>query len=315
MNEQEYIKDCTKHRKELYLFAVRYTHDGDQAEDAVQDALIALWMHHAEKSREEAKGFLIRTLYHRLIDEPRRKELHAEKNRMLVPDEVYNQFEQYELHDAMQEALRKRLTSVQRMEVANDRFGGDADVLRSVLTADADRIRTTLDTLDRAAFDKAVDAICSAGKIFILGMRSSFSLAEFLDYNLSLVLPNVQLVRNAGGSEIFEHLMSMNEGDTLIAISFPRYSKRIVNAVNFARDIGANVIAITDGEASPIAENACAALYAKSDMASFADSLVAPLSVINALLAAIGLKKRDVISKSLEKLESAWDTYNVYEKK
>ncbi len=220
-----------------------------------------------------------------------------------------------ELHDAMQEALRKRLTSVQRMEVANDRFGGDADILRSVLTADADRIRTTLETLDRAAFDKAVDAICSAGKIFILGMRSSFSLAEFLDYNLSLVLPNVQLVRNAGGSEIFEHLMSMNEGDTLIAISFPRYSKRIINAVNFARDIGANVIAITDGEASPIAENACAALYAKSDMASFADSLVAPLSVINALLAAIGLKKRDVISKSLEKLESAWDIYNVYEKK
>ena len=107
MNEQEYIKDCTKHRKELYLFAVRYTHDGDMAEDAVQDALIALWMHHAEKSREEAKGFLIRTLYHRLIDEHRREKLHAERNRMLVPDEVYNQFEQYELHDAMQQALDK----------------------------------------------------------------------------------------------------------------------------------------------------------------------------------------------------------------
>lgn len=220
-----------------------------------------------------------------------------------------------ELHAAMQEALRKRLTSVQRMEVANDRFFGDGDILRSVLTADAERIRNTLETVDRAAFNAAVDAICNARKIFVLGMRSSFSLAEFLDYNLSLVLPNVQLVRNAGGSEIFEHLMSMNKGDTLIAISFPRYSKRIVNAVNFANDTGANVIAITDGEASPIAQNSYAALFAKSDMASFADSLVAPLSVINALLAAIGLKKRDTVARALERLESTWDTYNVYEKK
>lgn len=220
-----------------------------------------------------------------------------------------------ELHTAMQEALRKRLTSVQRMEVANDRFGGDGDILRSVLTADADRIRSTLETLDRTAFNNAVDAICNAGKIFILGMRSSFSLAEFLDYNLSLVLPNVQLVRNAGGSEIFEHLMSMSAGDTLIALSFPRYSKRIVNAVNFANDNGANVVAITDSESSPIAQHAHAALYATSDMASFADSLVAPLSVINALLAAIGMKKKESITKSLERLESAWDMYNVYEKK
>ncbi len=220
-----------------------------------------------------------------------------------------------ELHGAMQEALRKRLTSVQRMEVANDRFCGDGDILRSVLASDANRIRSTMESIDREAFNNAVDAICSAGKIFVLGMRSSFSLAEFLDYNLSLVLPNVQLVRNAGGSEIFEHLMSMSEGDTLIAISFPRYSNRIINAVNFANDIGANVIAITDSESSPIAQNAYAALYAKSDMASFADSLVAPLSVINALLAAIGMKKKDVVSKSLEKLESAWDVYNVYDKK
>ena len=225
-------------------------------------------------------------------------------------------FEGYpELHAAMQGALRKRLTSVQRMEVANDRFGEDGDILRAVLTADADRIRNTLETIDKNAFNDAVDAICSSRKIFVLGMRSSFSLAEFLDYNLSLVLPNVQLVRNAGGSEIFEHLMSMDRGDTLIAISFPRYSKRIVNAVNFANDTGAKVIAITDGEASPIVPHSYAALYANSDMASFADSLVAPLSVINALLVAIGLKKRDTVANALQRLESTWDTYNVYEKK
>lgn len=105
MNEKEYIKDCTKHRKELYLYAVRYTHDGDQAEDAVQEALIALWMHHSEVGRKEAKGWLIRTLYRHLVDEHRRELRHDEKLQSLVPDEVYNQFEQYELQDAMQQAL------------------------------------------------------------------------------------------------------------------------------------------------------------------------------------------------------------------
>ena len=218
------------------------------------------------------------------------------------------------LHAAMHEALRKRLTSLQRMEVANNRFGDDGDILGAVLLSDAQRIHSTLETIDRAAFNNAVEAICSARKVYVLGMRSSFSLAEFLDYNLSLILPNVQLVRNAGGSEIFEHLMSMGDSDTLIAISFPRYSKRIINAVDFANDSGAKVIAVTDSETSPIARNAYAALYAGSDMASFADSLVAPLSVINAIIAAIGLRKQDTVSQSLSRLESAWDKYNVYEK-
>ena len=219
-----------------------------------------------------------------------------------------------ELHRAMQESLRKRLTAVQRMEVANDRFA-QGNVLESVLTADAERIRSTLESIDHAAFESAVEAILNAGAIYIIGMRSSFSLAEFLDYNLSIIFPNVHLVRNASGSEIFEHLMRVKKGDTVIAISFPRYSKRIVNSVDFANSRGANVDAITDGPTSPIAKNVYAALYAKSDMASFADSLVAPLSIINALLAAIGLKKHAEITETLRVMEAAWDEYGVYEKK
>lgn len=219
-----------------------------------------------------------------------------------------------ELHRAMQETLRVSLTSVQRMEVANTRYT-EENVLDTVLNADAERIRLTLDSIDRKAFSDAVDAIAEAGKVFVLGMRSSYSLAEFVQYNLGLILPNVQLVHNAGGSEIFEHLMSIGKGDVLIAISFPRYSKRIVNAVDFANDQGARVVSITDSEASPIAGGAYAPLYCAGDMASFADSLVAPMSVINALLAAIGFKKKEQVTDSLRRLEEAWDKYNVYEKK
>lgn len=219
-----------------------------------------------------------------------------------------------ELHRAMQETLRLRLTSVQRVEVASTRYTKE-NVLTEVLYADADRIRLTLENIDYRAFDNAVDAISEAGKVFVIGMRSCYSLAEFMQHNLSLILPNVHLVRNAGGSEIFENLMSITKNDTLIAISFPRYSKRIVNAVDFAASQGAKVVSITDSEMSPIAKDAYAALFCAGDMASFADSLVAPMSVINALLAAIGLKKKDQITDSLRRLEEVWDKYNVYEKK
>lgn len=217
------------------------------------------------------------------------------------------------LYRAMQESLQKRLTSVQRVRVANDRLPDDK-LLDAVLNRDAEQIRTTLETIDRDAFDSAVEAILSAGKIYILGMRSSFSLAQFMEYYFSLIFSNVQLVRNAGGSEIFEQMMSIGQGDTVIAVSFPRYSSRIVNAVDFACRSGAKVIAITDSLSSPIAQKAYAALCAKSNMASFADSLVAPLSIINALIAAIGKKKQAEISATLARLETVWDEYHVYDK-
>ena len=218
-----------------------------------------------------------------------------------------------ELHRAMQESLQKNLTSVQRVRVSNDRLP-DEKLLDAVLERDIAQIRATLETVDRAAFDAAVEAILSAGKIYIIGMRSSFSLAGFLEYYLSLIFPNVQLIRNAGGSEIFEQMMNIGEGDTVGAFSFPRYSTRIVHAVDFACRNGAKVVAITDSMSSPIAKPAYATLCAKSNMASFADSLVAPLSIINALIAAISKKKNDEISAALTKLEHAWDEYHVYKK-
>jgi DNA-binding MurR/RpiR family transcriptional regulator len=216
-----------------------------------------------------------------------------------------------ELHRAMQESLQKRLTSVQRVRVANDRIP-DESLLESVLERDAEQIRSTLETIDKDAFASAVEAILSARKIYIIGLRSSFALAEFLDYYLSLVFPNVHLVRNAGGGEIFEQLMKAGEGDVVVAISFPRYSARIVNAVDFATSSGAKVIAITDGPSSPIAGKAFATLSAKSTMVSFADSLVSALSIINALIAAIGKKKEDEISETLARFERVWDEYQVY---
>ena len=218
-----------------------------------------------------------------------------------------------ELHRAMQESLQKRLTSVQRVRVSNDRLP-DEGLLDAVLERDMAQSRSTMETIDHAAFDAAVEAILSAGKIYIIGMRSSFSLAEFLEYYLNLIFPNVQLVRNAGGSEIFEQMMNIGEGDTVVAFSFPRYSTRIVHAVDFACRNGAKVVAITDSMSSPIAKPAYATLCAKSNMASFADSLVAPLSIINALIAAISKKKNDEISAALTKLAHAWDEYHVYKK-
>ena len=216
-----------------------------------------------------------------------------------------------ELHRAMQESLQKRLTSVQRVRVANDRIP-DESLLESVLERDAEQIRSTLETIDKEAFASAVETILSARKIYIIGLRSSFALAEFLDYYLSLVFPNVHLVRNAGGGEIFEQLMKAGEGDVVVAISFPRYSARIVNAVDFATNSGAKVIAITDGPSSPIAGKAFATLSSKSTMVSFADSLVSALSIINALIAAIGKKKEDEISDTLARFERVWDEYQVY---
>ncbi len=218
-----------------------------------------------------------------------------------------------EMHRVLQESLQKRLTSVQRVRVANDRIPDD-NILDSVLMRDAEQVRSTLETLDREAFSRSVEAILAAKNIYIIGLRSSAALAEFLDYYLELIFSNVHLVRNTGGSELFEQLMKIEDGDVIIAMSFPRYSSRVVNAVDFAKSKGARVVAVTDSETSPIADKAYATLTSKSNMVSFADSLVAPLSVINALIAAIGKKKQAEISETLESLEKVWDEYNVYNK-
>lgn len=217
------------------------------------------------------------------------------------------------LRRALRELVHTNLTSFQRVEVA-DTIIGDKDVLEQVLVSDAEKIRKTLDSIDRTAFNAAVDNIIRAKRIYIIGVRSSATLAGFLHYNLQMVFDNLTLVQTTSGNEMLEQIMRVGEGDVVVAISFPRYSKRIIKAVEFAKSNGANVVALTDRVTSPIAKEADQLLTANSDMASFVDSLVAPLSIINAIVAAVTRKKRDEITERLKKLEEIWDEYDVYDK-
>lgn len=218
-----------------------------------------------------------------------------------------------EFQHSLQELVRTRLTSFQRMEVTNSLFG-DGDILNKVLMADIDKIRRTLEEIDRTAFAGAVENIVAAKNIYIIGVRSSSSLAGFLAHNLRMVFDNIKFVQTTSGSEMFEQIMSIGEGDVMIAISFPRYSKRIINAVDFAKHAGADVIALTDSAMSPIAPSADQLLLAKSDMVSFVDSLAAPLSIINAIVVAVSMKKQEELDIRLRQLEKIWDEYDVYDK-
>ena len=218
-----------------------------------------------------------------------------------------------EMQRALQELTRTNLTAVQRMEVAGDFFDRE-NVLDKVLLGDADKIRHTLEGIDRAAFSDAVDRIVAARNIYILGVRSSASLADFLTFNFRMIFDNVRAVEGATGAEIFEQLLDISPKDVLIAISFPRYSTRTVRAVEYAKRAGADVVAITDSVTSPLAAGADQLLTARSDMASFVDSLVAPLSIINAMVAAVSLSRPDEVAARLRRLEGIWDEYDVYDK-
>lgn len=218
-----------------------------------------------------------------------------------------------EMQRALQELTRTKLTSVQRMEVTNTLIG-NADILAKVLLSDIDKIRRTLDEIDRNAFYEATDKIASARNIYIVGVRASSSLAGFLNFGLRMIFDNIRFIQTSSGSEIFEQLMRIESEDVMIAISFPRYSKRIINAVAFARSRGAGIVALTDSAKSPIAGYADQLLTACSDMASFADSLVAPLSIINAMIVALSRKKSDELRERLRELEKIWDEYDVYDK-
>ncbi len=218
-----------------------------------------------------------------------------------------------DMQRSLQKMIRNRLTSVQRIEVANDRLE-DHDLLSTVLQSDMEKIRLTLEEVDREGFDRAVDAIVSARKIYIIGVRSSAAIASFLSFYLNLIFEDVCLVTANTASDIFESLLRVGEGDVVVGISFPRYSSRTVQAMRFARSRGATTVAITDSEASPLAANSTYTLKARSDMASFVDSLVAPLSMVNALLVAVSRRKNDDLARTFRTLEEIWDEYGVYEK-
>lgn len=217
------------------------------------------------------------------------------------------------MQKALQEMIRSKLTSIQRIEVTNDRIG-DHDILSMVMQSDIDKIRLTMEETDRAQFQRAVDAIVKARHIYILGVRSAAAIASFLGFYFTLIFHNVTIIHTTSASEVFEQMLHVGPEDVVIGISFPRYSRRTVKAMQFAHDRGAEAIAITDSAASPLAPYSSITLLAKSDMASFVDSLVAPLSLVNALIVAIGRKKNDDLSRTFESLERIWDEYEVYEK-
>lgn len=217
------------------------------------------------------------------------------------------------MRKAMQEMIKSRLTSVQRIAVARDLITED-NIPASVLTSDIDKIKHTLQELDHESFDRAVDEIVKAEHIYILGLRSSSALANFMGFYMNLIFPNVHVVNENSSIEIFEQIMRIGKNDVFIAISFPRYSRRTIKAMQFALDNGAEVIGITDNETSLLAQTANIKLYAKSDMVSFLDSLVAPLSLINALIAATAAKANGDLAAKFERLENIWEAYDVYEK-
>ena len=214
---------------------------------------------------------------------------------------------------AMQDMVRNRLTAVQRIEVAKETIGHD-NILESTLGADIEKLQTTLQEIDQHSFDAAVQAILDAQTIYIVGMRSSTSLASFMGFYLNQMLDNVRLVHDTSVSEVYEQVFRIGKGDVFIGISYPRYSSKTIKAMEFAKSTGATVIGITDGESSPFVEVADIVLFAKSDMVSFLDSLVAPMSLINALIVAVGYQRPDSLSDTYHKLEKIWSEYDVYEK-
>lgn len=218
------------------------------------------------------------------------------------------------MQKALQEVIRNKLTALQRLEVSHERIINNEDVLSMVMHADAENIRMTLGRVNKESFDQVVQAILSAHKVYIVGIRSASAIAEFLGFYLNMALENVAVVHVNSISEIFEQIFRIKEGDVLIGVSFPRYSKRTVKTMRYAKDQGATTVALTDSELSPLAELADYTLLAKSDMISFVDSLVAPLSLVNALITAVSWQKDGELAGTFDKLEKIWDEYEVFEK-
>ena len=217
------------------------------------------------------------------------------------------------MQKAMQEMVLNRLTSVQRIEVANDRLG-DQDVISTVLHSDMEKLRQTNETLDREEFSAAVNAILKAKRVYILGVRSVAPLANFLGYYLNYMFNNVHVISGSSTSEMFERIVGVNSEDVVIAFSFPRYSASTTKGAQYCRSAGATVIGVTDSKLSPLGSTSDHVLIAKSDMVSLVDSLVAPLSIVNALIVAIAAKREEELSRTFANLERIWDEYEVYEK-
>ncbi|MBM7614093.1 MurR/RpiR family transcriptional regulator [Alkaliphilus hydrothermalis] len=223
-------------------------------------------------------------------------------------------FEGYpELQKALQEIIKTKLTTVQRVEMASE-FSNEGAILKKVLKSDMENIRNTLENIDPKDFQAVVDQIFSANRIYIVGLRSSTALAEYLGFYLNLILDNVKIV-GYGISDIFEQMLRISKDDLVIGISFPRYSNRTIEVLNYAKEEGVPIISITDSLLSPVAGLSDYCLTGKSNMVSFVDSLVAPLSLINALIVAVGMREKEEIRECFNKLENIWEKYNIYDNK
>ena len=214
-----------------------------------------------------------------------------------------------ELQRAMQELVSHRLTANQRVEMTTEM--DPLQALPLVLKSDAQNLRATAESIDTDTFNRVVDRLLQAKAIYVMGLRSAAPLAQFMDYYLHYIFDNVHLV-SSGSTDVFEEIVKLQPGDVIIGISFPRYSSRTLEAMRFAKRTGAQVVAITDGPLSPLRDIADLTLIARTDMASFVDSLAAPMSVINALLVALGLHRKEALSQHFQQLEAIWDTYKVY---
>lgn len=215
-----------------------------------------------------------------------------------------------QLQKQLQEMVKTKLTTVQRIEMSSD-YSNEEGILKNVLKADMENIRSTLDEIDYSVFEAVVKGIVESRSVYILGLRSSTALAEFLGFYLNLITDKVHVVTYTIG-DIFEQLFRISDKDMIIGIGFPRYSSKTINALEYCKSRGSKVVAITDSLLSPLSSNADYTLVAKSNMESFVDSIVAPLSVLNALIIAVGIKEKSNLSSSFTRLEQIWDKYNIY---
>lgn len=215
-----------------------------------------------------------------------------------------------DLQKSLQELIKNKLTTVQRLSMVNS-FSNDESVLRKVMEKDMDNIEKTINEMDYENFEKSIELILKSEKVYIIGMRSSNFLAGYLGFYLSFLLENIKVV-TSGPNDVFEQLLNANDKDLIIGISYPRYSKRTLEALDYCKEKGCKIISITDSLISPASNYSDLSLVASSDMLSFVDSLVAPMSLINALIVTIGLHKKDDVKSSFESLEEIWEKYNVY---
>ncbi len=218
-----------------------------------------------------------------------------------------------DMQKALQELIRGRLTSIQRIQVSRSQMSG-SDILGSVMQRDMNSIHDVIERLDREEFDRVVEKLLAAKRIYILGVRSSSFLAGYLNFYLHYIFENVTLVQSNAAGEIYEQLVHIGPGDVLVSISFPRYSKMAIHAVEYACRRGSEVVAVTDSTMSPMYRMASASLLAPSDMISFVDSMAAPLSLLNALILAVGQQRREELSATLAEMEQVWSKYSIFGK-